>query len=56
MEVATRSKTSAGVNCRLWTRTDPTSWTTMNIFWFPPREKVSSGSRSGAFGLNYCHS
>jgi hypothetical protein len=40
MEVMTRCATNAGVTCRLWNRTDLTSWTRVNIFWLAPLEKV----------------
>jgi len=46
MEVMTSCATTAGKTCRLWTRTDLTSWTRMNIFWLAPPEKVSSGTTS----------
>jgi hypothetical protein len=40
MEVMTRCMTAADITCRLWTRIGLTSWTTVNIFWLAPQEKV----------------
>jgi hypothetical protein len=46
MEVMTGCAPLPARTCRLWIRSDLTSWTRVNIFWLVAPEKVSSGSTS----------